>query len=89
MLSIRIIKSKDCPICTAYINRLDKLNVLYITLDVSDADSKILDTWKITNMPVVQIVDDNKKVMWQFPFSQGGISPRAINYKIQELGEKL
>jgi hypothetical protein len=87
MLQPRIIKNKDCPICAAYMKRLDKLSIKYITLDTTEEDSKQLDAWKITNMPIVQIIDENKKVLWQFPFSPGGISPRAINYKIQELSK--
>jgi hypothetical protein len=88
MLKPRIVKNKDCPRCAAYMKRLDKLGVSYITLDIANEDTKTLDSWKITNMPIVQIVDEEKKVLWQFPFSEGGISPRAINYKIVELSKE-
>lgn len=84
MLKTRIIKNKDCIRCAAYMKRLDKLGMSYVTLDIAEEDPKVLDKWKVRDLPVVQIVDDDKNVVHQFPYSPGGVSPRAINYIIEE-----
>jgi len=85
MLKARIIKSEYCPRCAAYLTRLDKLQFDYLIYDVDTGDKELLDKWRISDMPVVQIVDDQtNEIYHQFPFVQHGWSPRAINHKIKE-----
>ena len=58
MLKARVIKSKDCPRCAVYLARLTQLKFPHIIYDVADGKKEDLDKWRITDMPIVQIVDD-------------------------------
>lgn len=87
MLKPRIIKQEDCPRCRLYLKMLDKQKYDYLIYDADlEQNQKQLDEWKISMMPVVQIVDikdGSQEVVFQFPVGQ--FSPRAINAKIKEL----
>lgn len=90
MIHARVIKSNNCARCQAYTNRLDALKFPYLVYNVDNVTSeqqKELDTWRITDMPIVQLVDDTGKVVEQMPFVEQGWSPRAIKHKIQELSK--
>lgn len=82
---VRIASSQNCPICKSYLNRLDKLGFKYQVLDADDIENKeFLDQQHIFELPVVQILDSDGRLKWQFP--HGEYSPRAINAKISSLG---
>lgn len=85
MLKPRIIKKKDCARCAAYIQHLDLMKVEYLTYDVEEGNTADLDKWHINDLPIVQIVDENGEVRFQFLYSKNGWSPRSIRYKIAEL----
>jgi len=87
-LRARIIKSDNCPRCKSYLERLKKLKFEHLIYNVDDAtpeQKKDLDGWRIIDMPVVQIVDDEGKVVDQMPFVATGWSPRAIKHRIKEI----
>jgi hypothetical protein len=81
---VRVIKSDDCPICRSYVSRLRKENFAFEMMD-GDADENqtFLDEWNITEYPVVQILNDQGKVLHSFP--KGTWSPRAIRAKMKGL----
>lgn len=87
MLKTRILKSDDCPKCRVYLSQLEKQKYQY---EVYDGDAienqKQLDEWKVNTFPVVQIIDDNGKVLYQF--LPGNISPRVIEFKKAQLEKK-
>jgi len=84
---VRIISSKNCPRCKGYLLRLDKQGFKYQIYDSDDPKNKgQLDAWRITDLPVIQIIDESEKVRYSFP--AGTYSTRFINAKIDELKEK-
>lgn len=89
MLKIQIISSKNCELCQAYLQRLKKLNFedyqIYSADDSSHA--KQLDEWKITDMPIVQIVDEQGSEKYRFPHSSRGYTPRLLKSKLKELNQ--
>jgi len=85
MLKARVIKSKNCPRCAAYLTRLNKLKFPYITYDVAEGNKEDLDKWRIIDIPIVQLVDETGRVHFQFKYVQQGWSPRAIKHKIKEI----
>lgn len=84
---IRIIKSNNCWICKKYITQMEKTGLQFELFD-GDAleNSPLLDKWNVNAFPVVQILDKNKDVVYQFP--QGSFSSRSINFKIDEISKK-
>jgi arsenate reductase-like glutaredoxin family protein len=87
MLGLRIIKSKDCLVCKNYLPRLDKSGIVYELYDADDpANQKQLDEWKIDDLPVVQIVNSNGSIKYQFP--HGAYSPTVLRYKMEELAAR-
>lgn len=84
MLITRIITAESCPKCKFYIKALTRQGYEF---ERYDADAKVnqsqLDKWRITNMPVVQIVEiqgNDDPTVW-FQFGPGQVSPRAIEVK--------
>lgn len=90
MLEIQIITSKECNFCASFLKRLSKLNFTdFVEYDADDPSKKTeLDAWRITNLPVVQIVDEEGMVKYRFPYSEQGYSPRSMRYKRDELSKK-
>jgi hypothetical protein len=91
-LKARIIKSEKCTRCARYLERLDKLGFKYLIYDADKADEegkKMLDTWRVADMPIIQIVDDDGKIHYQFPFVDQGMSPRSINHMISQKEKDL
>jgi arsenate reductase-like glutaredoxin family protein len=85
-MKVRIIKTKKCLICESYLPRLNKQGFEYTVYDADNpANEKELDEWKIEKMPVIQLVDDDGAVKYQFP--PGTFSPRAINHRISQLSK--
>lgn len=83
-MRVRIIKSETCNQCRVYMKRLQKNNFQFETLDGDDPKFKEqLDAWKIDKYPVVQIIDKDDNVLWQFP--SGTFSIFTINSKIKEM----
>ena len=84
MLSIRIVTSDSCPKCKFYIKALARQKYKFEKYDAdAKSNQKRLDTWRITNMPVVQIIEHQKNaepIVW-FQFGPGQVSPRAIEVK--------
>jgi len=90
MLKARVIKSKDCPRCAAYLARLTQLKFPHIVYDVADGSKEDLDKWRINDMPIVQLVDtETSEVHFQFKYVQQGWSPRAIKHKIKEKEKEM
>ena len=90
MLKIQIITSIQCLFCEAFLKRLSKVSFTdYEEYDADDDENKSkLDAWRITDMPIVQIVDEEGQVKYRFPYSQQGYSPRSMKYKRDELQKK-
>ena len=90
MLKIQIITSQECELCKAFLKRLAKLDFTefqeYSADDLSNKSQ--LDQWRIVDMPVVQIVNDDGKEIYRFPYSEKGYSPRSMKYKRDELQDK-
>lgn len=86
-MKARIISSEKCPKCKFYLRVLKKQK--FSNFEVFNADDASnqsqLDAWKISHMPVVQIIEEDKVL---FQFQPGQISPRAISYKIKELNHE-
>lgn len=85
--SVRIIKSENCWICKRYIPQLTKSGLQFELFD-GDAleNAALLDGWKIESFPVIQILDKDKNVAYQFP--SGTFSNRSINFKLDEISKK-
>lgn len=87
MLKARVIKSEGCHICKSYLKILSKQGYDYLIYDADVKENqKELDGWKITQMPVVQIVDELGKVCYQYP--AGRHSTRLIDEKIKQLSKE-
>ena len=85
-MNVRIITTKHCPKCKAYLDRLNQQQFNYQIYDADDPDNQNqLDEWGILDMPVVQLVD-NQKILFQF--APGTFSPRAINHKISTISKE-
>ena len=83
MYKIRLISSESCKICSYYKKVLARYNVSYELYDADNKDNqKELDSWRISQMPVIQIINDNK-VVYQFP--PGQPAPRQMDLKIKML----
>lgn len=84
-LKIRIISSKQCDKCQAYLQDLDRQKFVYTVYNADDeANQDRLDAWGITDMPVVHIVDgDSDKIMHSFP--TGRITPFALRLKMDQI----
>jgi glutaredoxin len=83
-MTIRIIKSENCPICKSYVSRLQAQNFSFVTYDGDSKDnSDQLDKWNVNSFPVVQIVD-NGNVVYQYQ-NEATPSPDALNRKIKQL----
>ncbi len=84
MLTARIVTSDSCPKCKFYIKALARQKYKFEKYDAdAKANQKQLDEWRITNMPVVQIIenkDNGDPIVW-FQFGPGQVSPRAIEVK--------
>ena len=83
-LKFRIIKSNTCKKCIFYIPQLQQQGYQF---DIYDGDApenqKQLDEWRITEFPIVQIVDENNNLIEQcYP---GPIAGRLILAKIKHL----
>lgn len=79
--SIRIVKSKDCPRCRAYIKQLDTVGFKYSVYDADAPENqKQLDEWKIDIMPVVQVIKEDGSLLEQL--SRGEFSPRFLNARL-------
>ncbi len=89
MLKARVIKKSNCEICSGYMRRLDKMGFDYETYDTDEGNVADMDAWRIADLPVIQIVDEHGKVHYQWPYSKGGISPRAIRHKIKDLEKNV
>ena len=84
MLSTRIVTSDSCPQCKFYIKVLNRQKYQFEIFDANAKENqKQLDVWRITNMPVVQIIEhqEDAEVVVLFQFGSGQISPRAIEVK--------
>ena len=87
MLKPRIVKSIHCKDCRHYLKVLDEQNFDYLIYDADDeANLKQLDEWKISFMPVVQIVDvksdGSEEFVSQLPPGQWSV--RAIDGRIKK-----
>lgn len=92
MVKTRVISSVGCPKCKFYLTVLRKQGFEFDVYDADDQkNQKELDEWRISSMPVVQIIDIKEdgtiKKLWQFP--SGQISPRSIRTKIKMLEKKI
>ena len=78
-MKVRIIESKHCDSCKSYLEQIQKIKH-YPDYELYSADvpehQEQLDKWMITDMPVVQIIDDNGEKLHQF--LPGQMSARAI-----------
>ncbi len=91
MLKPRIIKSANCLICKSYLKNLAKQEYEYIVFDADlKENQQELDSWKISKMPVIQIVDvqddGTQEMVFQFP--PGPYASRHINNKIKALNKE-
>ena len=91
MLKPRIIKSVNCDRCCIYLKQLNAQNYEHLIYDADlPENTKELDSWKINNMPVIQIVDvkenGTQEMIHQFP--PGPYCARIINAKIKALNKK-
>lgn len=86
-MQIRVIKSDSCKTCKNYLQNLSKAGISYVTMDGNDpALESQMDEWKISKMPVVQILNKDNTVAFQF--QPGAISIKFIQMKIKEIGNK-
>lgn len=91
MLKPRIIKSVNCRQCYLYLKALSAQNYEHIIYDADlPENTKELDSWKISSMPVVQIVDvkddGTQEFIHQFP--PGPYSSRIVDAKIKALNKE-
>jgi len=85
-MDARIIKKRDCKICEPWLKVLDRQDFPYIIYDADDStNQQQLDDWRITNMPVLQLIEGTE-VLYQFP--PGRYSVRLIKAKMEELKDK-
>jgi len=92
MFVTRVITSKNCPKCKFYTKVLSMQKYEYEIYDADlDENSEQLDKWKITSMPVVQIVEhqDNGDSVVMHQFVPGQISTRAIETKKSMIAKQL
>lgn len=83
-ITTRIISSVNCPTCKFYLKELARMQFSHEIYDADDEKNQSqLDVWKISNMPVVQLVDENHNLLYQFQV--GTIGPRIIERKIKIL----
>ena len=84
-LGIRIISSKECQKCKAFLKELDLNKVVYTVYDAdAEENESQLDDWEIVDMPVVHIVDlDTGKIM--HPFQPGRITIFSLRMKIDSI----
>jgi len=86
-IKTRIIKSNKCFFCKKYLKTLSQQNYDFTIYDADDsANQKQLDEWKVSDMPVVQLVSEDGSVLWQFP--PGQLSTRSIEAKKSQLIKK-
>lgn len=85
MLKVRIIKSEYCDQCRDYLANLARIkDAIPFEYEIFDADDKNnrqqLDEWKVTDMPVIQIIDrDRDKVSVLEQISPpGGVAVRIL-----------
>lgn len=87
MFKVRIITKKSCDICKSYISRLTAQNFPFETVDADDQNfQKQFDEWKISEVPVVQILDVNGILKDQLPV--GTFSTGFINKRMSRLEKK-
>ena len=67
----------------------EKEFVIYDADKADEEGKKMLDTWRVADMPIIQIVDDDGKIHYQFPFVDQGMSPRSINHMISQKEKDL
>ena len=83
VMKVRLIGSKDCEKCAEAQKVYKKQNLEFEFYDADlDTHQKKLDEWKVDDMPVVQIFNDNKIIHQFFP---GLVSVRAIRFKLNQL----
>jgi len=91
MLKPRIIKSESCARCKIYLKTLVKQQYEHLIYDADlKENQQELDSWKISMMPVVQIVDvkDDGTQEMVFQFQPGQWAPRYIDNKIKALNHE-
>lgn len=94
MLTTRIVTRDGCPICKFYIKTLSKQKYQFEQYDADVKENqKQLDGWRITDMPVVQIIEHQSigDPLVVHQFLPGGVSSRAIEFlktKIMKQREK-
>ena len=91
MLSFRVITKESCLKCKFYIKVLKHHGYQFETFDANAKENqKQLDVWRITNMPVVQIIEhqEDAEVVVLFQFGFGQISPRVLNRTIKIILKK-
>ncbi len=91
MLKPRIIKSETCPRCKLYLKQLTQQRVEFLIYDAdAEENQKQLDAWRISSMPVVQIVDvkedGSQELIEQMP--AGRIKPRTLCMRIKILSDQ-
>lgn len=86
-MRVRVISSDNCPICQDYLRRLQQQRDFSFEIYDGRApeNQSQLDQWRITEMPVVQIVKEDGTVMHQF--LSGGVSTRTIQHIMNKLNK--
>lgn len=85
MVKVRIIKSEYCPNCKDYLANLERIkDTIPFEYEIFDADDSAnkrqCDEWKITDMPVIQIIDrkDDGSVEILRQLTAGGVAVRIL-----------
>lgn len=85
-VKVRIIGSKDCPKCDLTKRNFEKDGLEYEWYDADlDDNQEQLDGWRITNLPVIQLYNENN-ILLQFP--PGPFTPKTVRGRIIAIEEK-
>ena len=87
MFKVRVITKATCYICKSYTSRLKSQGFQFETVDADDpAWQTKFDEWKISDVPVVQILDEQGNRVDQL--AVGTFSVKYINDRIAKLEKK-
>jgi len=81
-MKVRVITAKDCPKCRMYVRNLVTVKFAYEIYDGdAEENQEQLDAWKVEEFPVIQLLDNDGKLHYQFP--PGAVAPRVIEAQIR------